>query len=214
MKPGPLVRRMFGPYERQISDLYRAIFVDIDAFVDVIVRWARAPIKILEVGCGEGAVTQRLKSAYPGAEITAIDITPRVGRLYRGSLERVRFMQRTVQDISAAEPGQYDLVVLSDVLHHVPLELRQGLLDAIRAALAPSGTLVFKDWQKNHAPIHWLCHALDRWLTGDRVSYMTREEIRERLARSFGEGALLAEALIGPWQNNLAILVRPPGPQR
>jgi SAM-dependent methyltransferase len=205
---------MFGPYERQISEFYRAIFIDIDAFVEVIVQWSPAPNRILEVGCGEGSVTQRLHAAYPAAEITAIDITPRVGRLYRGSFERVRFMKRTVQDIAAAEPGQYDLVVLSDVLHHVPLELRQGLLDAIRTALAPNGTLVFKDWQKNHAPIHWLCHASDRWLTGDRISYMTREEMRVRLARSFGAGALLAEALIGPWWNNLAILVRPARSQR
>ena len=200
---------MFGRYERQISEFYRSIYINIDAFVELVVQWTPAPNKILEVGCGEGAVTQRLNAAYPDAEITAIDITPRVGRLYRGSLERVRFMKRTVQEIAAAEPGQYDLVVLSDVLHHVPLELRQGLLDAIRTALATNGTLVFKDWQKNHAPIHWLCYASDRWLTGDRISYMTREEMRVRLARSFGTGALLAEALIGPWWNNLAILVRP-----
>jgi 2-polyprenyl-6-hydroxyphenyl methylase/3-demethylubiquinone-9 3-methyltransferase len=80
--------------------------------------------------------------------------------------------------------------------------------------MAPHGTLVFKDWQRNYAPIHWLCYASDRWITGDRISYMTREEMRERLARSFGDGALLAEALIGPWWNNLAILVRPPSSQR
>jgi len=214
MKLGPLVRRLFGPYERQISEMYRAIYIDIDEFVDLIVRWQPKPKKILEVGCGEGAVTQRLNAAFPDADITAIDITQRVGRLYRGSLERVRFMQRTVQEIAAAEPKQYDLVVLSDVLHHVPEDLRQGLIDAIRAALTPDGTLVFKDWQRNRTPIHWLCYASDRWLTGDRISYMTREEMRERLARSFGAGALLADARVGPWWNNLAILVRPPGSQR
>jgi trans-aconitate methyltransferase len=211
MKIGPLVRRMFGPYERQISEFYRSIYINIDAFVELVVQWKPAPSKILEVGCGEGAVTQRLHAAYPGAEITAIDITPRVGRLYRGSLDGVRFMKCAVQEIAATEPGRYDLVVLSDVLHHVPTELRQGLLDAIRTAMAPNGTLVFKDWQKNYAPIHWLCYASDRWLTGDRISYMTREEMRERLANSFDDGALAAEARIGPWWNNLAILVRPPG---
>jgi trans-aconitate methyltransferase len=200
---------MFGPYERRITELYRAIYIDIDAFVELVMQWNPAPNKILEVGCGEGAVTQRLHAAYPGAQITAIDITPRVGRLYQGSLNGVRFMKCAIQEIAATEPGQYDLVVLSDVLHHVPMELRRGLLDAIRTALALNGTLVFKDWQKDHAPIHWLCYASDRWLTGDRISYMTREEMRERLASSFGKGALVAEARIGPWWNNLAILVRP-----
>jgi 2-polyprenyl-6-hydroxyphenyl methylase/3-demethylubiquinone-9 3-methyltransferase len=200
---------MFGPYERQISEIYRSIYINIDAFVELVVQWKSAPHKILEVGCGEGAVTQRLNAAYPDAEITAIDITPRLGRLYRGPLDGVRFMKCAVQEIAATEPGRYDLVVLSDVLHHVPTEFRQGLLDAIRTAMAPQGTLVFKDWQRNHAPIHWLCYASDRWLTGDSISYMTREEMRERLATSFGNGALVAEARIGPWWNNLATLVRP-----
>ncbi len=114
-----------------------------------------------------------------------------------------------MQEVAASEPGQYDLVVLCDVLHHVPIDLRQDLLDAIRMAMAPGGTLVFKDWQRNYAPIHWLCYASDRWLTGDRISYMTREEMRERLARSFGGAALIAEARVAPWWNNIATLVRP-----
>jgi SAM-dependent methyltransferase len=209
MKVGPLVRQMFGPYERLISDAYRSIYLDIDAFVSLVRQWKPDADRILEVGCGEGAVTQRLNAAYPDAKITAIDITSRVGRLYQGSLDNVRFIRSGVQEVAASQSGQFDLVVLSDVLHHVPLELRQGLLDAIRTALAPKGTFVFKDWQRNHAPIHWLCYASDRWLTGDRISYMTRNEMRERLALTFGENALVGEARVAPWWNNIATLVRP-----
>jgi 2-polyprenyl-6-hydroxyphenyl methylase/3-demethylubiquinone-9 3-methyltransferase len=200
---------MFGPYERQISEAYRSIYIDIDAFVELIRQWKPTANNILEVGCGEGAVTQRLNASYPDAKITAIDITPRVGRLYLGSTDKVRFIQCGVQEIAERESGQFDLVVLSDVLHHVPIELRQGLLDAIRIALAPNGTFVFKDWQRNFAPIHWLCYASDRWLTGDRISYMTRDEMRERLASSFGAPSLVGEARVGPWWNNIATLIRP-----
>jgi len=200
---------MFGPYERQISEAYRSIYIDIDAFVELTHQWKPKANKILEVGCGEGAVTQRLSAAYPDAKITAIDISPRVGRLYRGLLNDVRFVRCGVQEIAARESGQYDLVVLSDVLHHVPLELRQGILDSVRTVLAPKGTFVFKDWQRNNTPIHWLCYASDRWLTGDRISYMTRNEMRECLALTFGEAALVGEARVGPWWNNIASLVRP-----
>jgi 2-polyprenyl-6-hydroxyphenyl methylase/3-demethylubiquinone-9 3-methyltransferase len=200
---------LFGPYEYRISDAYRSIFVDIDAFVELTCEWKPHAEKILEVGCGEGAVTQRLRSAYPGAEITAIDITPRVGRLYKGPRDNLRFICCAVQEIAANESGKYDLVMLSDVMHHVPTKLRQDLLDASRAAMAPQGTFVFKDWQRSFTPIHWLVYFLDRWLTGDRVSYMSREEMRERLAITFGESAIIGEARVAPWSNNLATLVRP-----
>lgn len=209
MSIGPFIRRMFGPYERQVGEVYRSLYIDIDAFVELMRRWNPNAARILEVGCGEGAVTERLNFAYPDAKITAIDITPRVGRLYNGSPESVRFIRCTVQEIAAAESGQYDLVVLSDVLHHVPVEFRQELLDAIRAALTPRGTFVFKDWERNYSLIHWLSYASDRWLTGDRISYMTRKEMRERLVHSFGNAALVAEARVRPRWNNLAILVRP-----
>jgi hypothetical protein len=101
------------------------------------------------------------------------------------------------------------LAVLCDVLHHVPLPARQDLLRSIRRTLTLDGVFVFKDWERNTTLIHWLCHASDRWLTGDRVSYMTCAEIHEHLTRSFGETALAAEVRLRPWRNNLAILVRP-----
>jgi 2-polyprenyl-3-methyl-5-hydroxy-6-metoxy-1,4-benzoquinol methylase len=200
---------MFGPYERWVTEAYRAFYVDIASFAEQIRRWTPVAKRVLEVGCGEGAVTERLRAAYPDAEITGIDITPRVGRLYRGSLDGVRFVQCSVQEIAKTEPGLYDLVVLSDVLHHVPIPVRKDLLNAIRTTLAPGGALVFKEWERNFTPVHWLCHASDRWLTGDHVSYMTRVEMREQLARSFGGAALVAEARIAPWRNNIATLVRP-----
>jgi 2-polyprenyl-6-hydroxyphenyl methylase/3-demethylubiquinone-9 3-methyltransferase len=200
---------LFGPYEHQLGEIYRSLYIDIDAFVALMRRWNPKATRILEVGCGEGAVTERLNAAYPDAKITAIDVTPRVGRLYNRSLENVSFVQCTVQEVAATETGQYDLVVLSDVLHHVPIGLRQGLIDAIRAALAPRGTFVFKDWERSNSLIHWLSYASDRWLTGDRISYMTRDEMRERLVHSFGNAALIAEERVRPRWNNLAILVRP-----
>ena len=209
MAIGSLIRRMFGPYERQISDTYRSIFLDIGDFATHIQRWKPHAGRILEVGSGEGAVTERLRALYPDADITGIDLTHRLGRLYRGPRNRVRFIQCPVQDIAAAEPGRYDLVVLCDVLHHVPEALRQSLLDAIRTTLGPGGILVFKDWERTGTPIHWLCYAPDRWITGDRIAYMTRDEMRTRLSRSFGEAALVAEARTAPWPNNVATLVRP-----
>lgn len=209
MPIGPIVRRAFGPFEHLITAAYRAIYVDLDDYVAAVHRWVPGAGEILEVGCGEGAVTERLVVTYPKARITAIDITPRVGRLYRGPAERVRFRQCPVQEIAAREPGRFDLVMIADVMHHVPHALRRDLLDAVRTCIAPGGSLIFKEWERRPTPIHWMCHASDRWLTGDRVSYLSRDEGRALLAQSFDETAFIDERRVAPWRNNIMTLVRP-----
>ena len=209
MPVGPLVRRAFGPFEHRITEAYRSIYVDLDDYVAAVREWIPHARQILEVGCGEGAVTERLAAAYPDARITAIDITPRIGRLFRGSADRVAFRQCTVQEVAAETPDRFDLVMIADVVHHVPIALREGLIDAARAALAPGGSLVFKEWERSRTPIHWMCHASDRWLTGDQVSFMSRDEGRALLTRSFSEPALVAERRVAPWRNNIMTLVRP-----
>jgi 2-polyprenyl-6-hydroxyphenyl methylase/3-demethylubiquinone-9 3-methyltransferase len=155
-----------------------------------------------------GPLIERLRASYTDADITGIDLTLPLGRLYGGPCERVRFVQCAVQDVAAAEPGRYDLVVLCDVLHHVPEAVRQRLLDTVRTTLAPGRVLVFKDWERTRTPIYRLGYASDRWITGDRVAYMTHDEMRTRLSGSFGADALIAEAKTAPWRNNIAMLSR------
>jgi hypothetical protein len=94
-------------------------------------------------------------------------------------------------------------------VHHVPVSLRKGLLDAIRGCLAPRGSLVFKEWERSRTPIHWMCHASDRWLTGDQVSFMSRDEGRALLGQTFDAAALVDERRVAPWRNNIMTLVRP-----
>ena len=209
MPIGPAVRRLFGPHEHRIAEAYRSIYLDIDSYVATVKSWVPEAREILEVGCGEGAVTERLAEAYPDAQITAIDVTPRVGRLYRGPKDRVRFIECTVEEIAAAEPGRYDLAMVADVIHHVPPPLRRSLLDAVREAMAPGAALIFKEWERTGTPIHWMCHASDRWLTGDRVNFLDREEGRELLSGSFGSAALADECRVAPWRNNIVTLVVP-----
>jgi len=208
MPLGPAVRRLFGRHEHRIAELYRAIFVDVDAYGRLIGDWVPQARRILEVGCGEGAVTEQLARVYPDADILAIDITPRVGRLFRGRRDRVTFVETTVQQVAAEQPGAFDLVILSDVLHHVPLPIRRELLAAVRTTIASGGSLIFKDWERTAAPIHWLCHAGDRWLTGDRVRYLRKPEAEAMLADAFGRSAVVAQAWVRPWRNNFAMLAR------
>ena len=208
MAIGPTVRRLFGRHERAVAGVYRSIFIDIGRLASLIADWMPQARQILEVGCGEGAVTEQLVSLYPRAQIMAIDVTPRVGRLFRGNKDKVRFAEMTVQEVAAAKPGQFDLVILSDVLHHVPIALREELLVSVRSTLVSEGRLFFKDWERRPSPIHWLGYASDRWITGDCIHYLRRQEAADLIARIFGPDSIIAEARVRPWNNNFAFLVQ------
>ena len=211
MSFGANVRHLFGPYEKQVADLYRSVYIDLDDWARKLSAWVPQASRILEVGCGEGAMTERLAQLYPQARITAIDVTPRLGRLYDGDRSRVEFLQAPVQAIAETRPQSFDLVLLSDVIHHVPVPLRSSILDAVRGSMSPGGTFVFKDWMRAATPIHWACEASDRYLTGDDVVYLDPREMRALLERSFGTGVIRDEITVAPWRNNLALrIVAPP----
>jgi 2-polyprenyl-3-methyl-5-hydroxy-6-metoxy-1,4-benzoquinol methylase len=207
MALGKFVRRCFGRHELWVSEIYRSFFIDIDTFIVRLKIWAPGAAHILEVGCGEGAITERLVATFPGAAITGIDIVPQLGRLYTGPRDRARFVEITVQEFAKAEPGAYDLIVLADVLHHVPLDMRAELMAAIRVLMAPNGKFVMKEWERNYSPIYWLGYLSDRWITGDRIRYLTHDEGRRQIDAAFGASARIDEVRIAPWRTNIATLV-------
>jgi 2-polyprenyl-3-methyl-5-hydroxy-6-metoxy-1,4-benzoquinol methylase len=211
---GPLVRRAFGRHERRISEAYRRIFVDLDAFVASIHAHVPTPLHVLEIGCGEGAVTERLALAFPGSVLTGIDVCAHPGRLYRGDRSRVRFLRGSATDLGALEHARYQLVIISDVLHHVPFQGWRRFLSSVLPLMAEDGTLVLKDWVRNRTPAYLLGYLSDRFITGDRVRYPGETELRLLVQDCFGRDAIHSEFHIRPWRCNLALVISPrPSPQ-
>lgn len=208
MSIGARVRRLFGSRERQIAEAYRSIYVDLDDFARQLPGASPDAVRILEVGCGEGALTQRLLDLYPQARVTAIDIIPGIGRLFGGDQSRVDFRQAPVEEIATAEPGAFDLVVMCDVLHHVPQEQHVAFLGEIYRTIRVGGCFAVKDWARSATPIHWLCAASDRYLTGDDVKFATPEELKNLLAKVFGADKIRRGSFIRPWSNNICFLAR------
>lgn len=209
MALGPIVRRAFGRHERLIAELWRSLFVDLDDWVATLRQWAPAPSRILELGCGEGASTERLAAAFPDAEIEAIDISDSLGRLYTGPRDRVRFHKAYAEELVERFAGAFDLIVMADVIHHVPAPARPALLETARRMLAPGGCFAFKDWARGMNPVYWFGYASDRWLTGDRVAFLTPAEARDLLRPVFGADSIRAQARVKPWATNYAICLVP-----
>jgi SAM-dependent methyltransferase len=207
MKLGAILRGTLGPLERPVANLYRRYFIDLRRLAEQIRSGGRAS-RILEVGCGEGSLVEQLKLQFPDSLITGIDITPRVGRLYSGDRANVSFKHSTVEDIAREAPASFDLVVLADVLHHVPPAARRGLLTAIQAALAPEGVLVVKDWERAPNLAHLLCWISDRWISGEQVRFFGAGELRASVEEVFGRGSVVAEGFTPPHRNNVLLSVR------
>lgn len=212
MGVGAKVRRLFGPLEGPVTDLYRAFFVDLGRQARQVGRWVARPRNILEIGCGEGALCQRLAGVFRTARLTGIDITPRVGRLFRGDTGRVRFAQATAAEFADRHPAEFDLILICDVLHHVPWEQHATLLKDAGRLLRPGGALVVKDWELIPNVGHALCEWSDRVLTGDDVRYGSADYFCRLLEEVNGYGSVRARARIRPWRNNLMFLVRRSSP--
>lgn len=206
------MRHAFGRHERRISEIYRRVFVDLDAFVASVRNGIRAAEQVLEIGCGDGLVTERLARAFPGSSLTAIDICPDPGRLFQEDRSRVRFLRTSAQDLNAAEGTRYQLVIVADVLHHVPYEQWSTFLASVATTVADGGMLVLKDWIREWTPAYMMGYLSDRFVTGDRIRYPCEKELRSLARETFGSEAIRSEFRIRPWHCNLALVIQAPPP--
>jgi len=207
MSIGATIRRMLGPLEPAVSRLYRAAFFDMAAFARAVREWTDAE-SILEVGCGDGLATQELRRAFPRAAITGIDIQPVVGKLFRGDRSSIRFLSVGLPSFAKRHRGHFDLVVICDVLHHVAPADRRDLLYCAAQVLRQGGRLVLKEWERRRNMAHLFAWISDRFITGDRVQFETAVALREMTSEVLG-APVEREFRLPPWQNNLALFIRP-----
>jgi 2-polyprenyl-6-hydroxyphenyl methylase/3-demethylubiquinone-9 3-methyltransferase len=204
---GPRVRQALGPFEAPAARLYRAFFLDLARLAEEI-RAEGGATSILEIGCGEGSLTEEIARRFPESNVAGIDISDRVGRLFRGDRTRVAFRKATIEQVAGERPAAFDLVLLADVLHHVRPEGRRSILEGARRALRPQGLFVVKEWERRAGLVHALAWLGDRLLTGDRVQFLCASDLRNDVEAVFGKSCVAREARIQPWRNNLVLFVR------
>ncbi|SDN50431.1 trans-aconitate 2-methyltransferase [Geodermatophilus sp. DSM 45219] len=140
-------------------------------FTDLLARvGAREPLTVVDLGCGEGALTASLAARWPGARVTGVDSSPQMlaAAAAHAVPGRVRFVEGDVRGWQPEEP--VDVLVTNAVLHWVP-----GHADLLRrwaGQLAPGGWLAAQVPGNWRAPTHALLAALcrsPRWsaLAGD-----------------------------------------------
>jgi SAM-dependent methyltransferase len=116
--------------------------------------------RILDLGCGQGLLAAWLLAArsssderpqswpsdWPAAprpkSIRGIEVRRRDIQRARDALGRKAEFE--LGDITAAEFGTVDAIVILDVLHYIDYESQLGVLNRAQAALAPGGVLLLR----------------------------------------------------------------------
>jgi 2-polyprenyl-6-hydroxyphenyl methylase/3-demethylubiquinone-9 3-methyltransferase len=184
------------------------VFINLDDLADTLASLGPAK-RILEIGCGDGSMADRLCAVFPQAEYVGIDVAPEPGRRFTGDRSRAEFRSILSSELAAEQPEPFDLVVVVDVLHHVLDGDRAALLGDAASLTRPGGIVAVKDWERDRSAAHALCYGADRYVSGDTtVRFMAGDELRDLVQSSLVGCEPLLEARVPPRRNNVLIALR------
>lgn len=108
---------------------------------DICALVPRGALRVLDVGCSNGALGLALMQREPGCRVEGIEVDPELARQAGGRLAQVTQADLELFDWDTWNPdGRYDCIVFADVLEHLTSPLRH--LAAARQRLAPGGCVV------------------------------------------------------------------------
>ena len=140
--------------------------------------------RLLDLGCGTGALAERVLGVAPGAHLTCVDLSPRMAEAARVRLAgRAEVLLGDAERLPFHDAG-FDAAWCNDSFHHYP-DPERAAFQAWRV-LAPGGALVIGDaWQP--APARAVMNAwLPRSREGD-VRIYSEAELRDILGAWFAE---------------------------
>jgi hypothetical protein len=189
--PGAWTRRLLGDRAfRVVGRAYRAVFVDLDGAIATIAAEIPDGAHVLDVGGGDGEPLDRLLHLRRDIRVTTMDVAPRVGAWIRASHdERVhRLPATTLANYLSVGASMPDVLLLADVMHHVPPDVRPSLLASVAELFRkqPSLRLIVKDVEPGHWRATLGCLS-DRYVTGDSgVSPISREALVRLVSETCG----------------------------
>lgn len=116
----------WSKYVQGINTLYfsrKLRFDDMfsDQFMNAFQIDREKKIRILEIGCGPGALAGALRRWYPNAEITGMDLDTAFIRFARENEEGVTFMEGDATNLPF-ENETFDVTISNTVSEHIPPE--------------------------------------------------------------------------------------------
>ena len=143
-------------------------------------------LKVLDAGCGTGAVTKTLYEiakgkGYLGIQFCAFDLTENMLKIFQQwvtsqGATNIELAQADVLDTKTLPPNwrDFDLIVTSTMLEYLPREKVKDALISLKQLLKQNGTLVVIITKRN---------LLTKWFAGRwwKANLYTKPEIQKNL---------------------------------
>lgn len=115
---------------------------------------------VLEVGCGIGTQSELILNLVKKGWLTAIDFSPKSIEIAEKRLECYKNKTLHVSDINEWETDhKFDVIVLPDVLEHIPIILHSELFQKLESFLKTEGFILihipdplYLDWVREKHP--------------------------------------------------------------
>ena len=170
---GQHARELYPHVLREVGAAYRAYVQREQAAGRMDGGTPERAIRVLDVGCGTGALAGYVLDSLPVCRLVGIDISPEMLRQSRVRLGDVAtFIQGDAEKLPFGD-GAFDVVVMNDAFHHCP-DPRRAAFEAWRV-LATGGVLVLgEEWSRQ--PVRAVSNAmLPVWGEGDIHIYSEDE---------------------------------------
>jgi trans-aconitate 2-methyltransferase len=146
--------RVAAPHQTQVADFYdqfaaeqrrKGLNARIWHLYGRLRHWGfSADSRVLELGCGIGALTFLMARDAVRGYIEAVDLSPASVRFAGEQLGQRPNLSLHVHDVVTYQPTRrdFDLITLFDVIEHIPLDLHAALCQQLATIVCPQTTIL------------------------------------------------------------------------
>jgi 1-acyl-sn-glycerol-3-phosphate acyltransferase len=182
---GKLIRNYI--YKGPFLEWYTRIKLSLENNYELYDRYVPRDARVVDIGCGYGFISYMLAFVSDKREILGIDYDADKIELARHCISGNGQLQFVEADALSYPFQQADVFILSDVLHYLPADDQQVLLERCASRLNPGGVIIIRDadldLKRRHMGTRYTEFFSTRLgfnkLQGNRLCFFSGDKIRQ-----------------------------------